>query len=160
MGQGPPPVPWAAVILGPDLTWSNYVAMYATPSKEDQVKVAGFQQRAPAEIQAQWAANRPGQKKVSEMLSREIKDFTDQNLSGLTVGNYFVLLLAYDENSRTPVIAKCFSFSLSPQDIGILSLVTEQYRTLSPLGPAITLALREVDDGGTIIRVKKDAGAG
>jgi hypothetical protein len=150
-GMGPPPVPWAGVTLGPDVSWSSYVSMMATPSNDDQMKVNGFIQQAQAEL----ATASP--RRISDALFNQITDFTNQSLRELTAGNYFMLFLAFEEKGKTPIVAKCFSFALSPQDISQLSSITQQIRTLSPPGPPIILHLQEVTDPATVRRVQTDS---
>jgi hypothetical protein len=153
VGQGPPPVPWAAVTLTPDLTWNNFVWLYNEPSDADRQKVAAFAQRAQQEMLSRAT---PSQGRISDALFSDIKTFVDHNLLPVRPGKYDLLLLVYDEKSR-PLVTKGFSFVLTQQDMNTLSLTTEQYRSASPPGQPVLLTLKEITDPRILQKISKDA---
>jgi hypothetical protein len=158
VGQIPVQVPWAAVTLLPDASWNYYALLYAIPSKDQQARGSELLQEARAQIQAQWTLNPnfQGPRNVDDALFTKATEFTKENLSGFSAGEYYLFVLFYDEATSEPRIVKCYSFSVFEPDMKTFSLITEQFRTLTQGVQGFPVGLRPMTDPGVLAKLRKD----
>src|SRR5207237_2876569 len=92
----------------------------------------------------------------------ELSSFVAGNLSGFSVGEYYVLALFWDDRSDKSITSQLFGLSVYEADIKSLASITEQYRTgigifIIPMSQqGFQATLRSLQDEQVVAKLRKD----
>jgi hypothetical protein len=98
---------------------------------------------------------------VESSIYDSVKNESNRNLATFKPGNYYLLLLLWTDQSSTPAIKKCYSFTILPQEMGLLDRITAGYRKgegiTKPLTAAgIPITFVAIDDPAIVEKILSD----
>ena len=140
-------IPIPEIILNPNEKWENYADIYKLPDKEEETKIAEISQKIITEIKQQKPPYRMGQPIIDYQTYLEIKNYVNQKLSYITIGEYYLLIACWKDEEKAPFFEKAFQFSLYEFDRNKLDQMIDQYQWgLQQNIPPVNIGLTNIND--------------
>jgi len=164
-GQSAVQVPMSYIPVAPDGSWENFINFYAAIPKEAQNRISELGPAIQVQIQGQFVQNPPArtQYRVDLALQSELDSFVAKNLAGFSVGDYYLLVMFWDDKSEKPAISQLFGFSVYEADMKSLASITEQYKSgigivfPPPQQAGFQATLHALQDEQVTARLRKEA---
>lgn len=126
-------IPFAETILKPNENWSGFVNFYNFSKKEDEYKLSAYKDLINDELDSINEVYRfnlisPSKNCASEKAFNPMKEYIEDKLKILETGEYFYLLMAWDDKKVEPLVTKLYSFSIYPSDLDILRRNTTELK--------------------------------
>jgi len=161
-GQIPTQVPFGPFTVAPDTSWESFVNFYRPFSKEQQDRIATLGSTMDAQLRDQFRPGDPTPKRIRPELHQDVVKFSETNLAGFGLGEYYLLVLAWADGQTKPIVAKCFSFSVFEADLRSMRGIIDRYQTgegiLFPpsMRPGFEAMLRAVSDDALVRRMTEE----
>lgn len=125
--QMPNKKPFRNISIRPGGIWESRVAFYQRLKKDKRDKITRFSNKISGQLKSIFDIPLVISE-IGDTLYQDISHFMEYNLNGFNPGEYYLIFIFWDDDSKDPIKIKGYSFFVSQSDIEILKKKIEVYK--------------------------------
>lgn len=129
----PKQYPFFDMYLTPDQSFSKDVLVYETPTQSQQQQMSIIEKDIIDNIRSKDTLKHylhviKEKHEVDDTLWQKINRIVETNILGFTIGDYRLIVLAYDKNDKLIASNKVYSFTIFESDLKQMNAITAAYK--------------------------------